>query len=122
MVAHSRKPPEYLRRRAAAVFTLPVSPVALLVIVGYPPVVHRDAFGPALGPAEVVIRYPPLDVEGGLDVRLPGSSLLDLLLADVQRLVDGLRPVGEKDGTGIGDERFGKNRIVRQPGGRRSTT
>jgi hypothetical protein len=56
-----------------------------------------------------------LDAPGGLKVALPGLSLLDLQLADAQSPVDGLRPVGEEDGAGVGDECLGRAVVLYRP-------
>jgi hypothetical protein len=80
--------------------------VALLVVIANPLLVHLEEFRPALRYREVVVGHPMLNVERCFHVVLPGLAALDLLLADVQRFVDGLRPVGSEDGTAVGDEDF----------------
>ena len=79
----------------------------LLVVVPDPLLVSGDEVGPAFHLGEVVVGHALLDAEAGLRVVLPGLALLDLLLADAQRLVDGPRAVGPEDGAGVGDQRLG---------------
>src|SRR5215211_3442432 len=56
--------------------------------------------GPALGPCEVPVGHPALDVEGGLYVRLARTTPLYLFLVDVQGFVDRVCLVGPEDGPG----------------------
>jgi hypothetical protein len=60
----------------------PVRPVFLGVVLLHPPVVSGDELFPAFGFGEVVVRHPPLDIEGRFDEILPGSSLLGHLFGD----------------------------------------
>ena len=64
--------------------------------------------GPALGPCEVPVGHPALDVEGGLYVRLPRTTPLYLFLVDVQGFVDRECLVGPEDGPAVGDDGFGR--------------
>jgi hypothetical protein len=63
----------------------------------------------------VVVCHLPLDVEGGLDVALPGPALLYLQLADAQSPLDGPRPVGEEDRARVGDEGLGRAVLPHRP-------
>ena len=74
-----------------------------------------DEFGPILGSGEVVVGHPPLDAPGCFEIALPGLALLDLHLADAQSPVDGLRPVREGDGAGVGDEGLGRTILLYRP-------
>jgi hypothetical protein len=85
---HSGDPAENLLWRASTVFALAVGPVALLVVVLNPPFMNGHELGPALGPCEVPVGHPALDVEGGLYVRLARTTPLYLFLVDVQGFVD----------------------------------
>lgn len=87
-LTHSGDPAENLLWGASTVFALAVGPVALLVVVLNPPFMNGHELGPALGPCEVPVGHPALDVEGGLYVRLPRTTPLYLFLVDVQGFVD----------------------------------
>ena len=107
-VTHSGDPAENLLWRASTVFALAVGPVALLVVVLNPPFMNGHELGPALGPCEVPVGHPALDVEGGLYVRLPRTTPLYLFLVDVQGFVDRECLVGPEDGPAVGDDGFGR--------------
>jgi hypothetical protein len=106
--ALSGDPAENLLWRASTVFALAVGPVALLVVVLNPPFMNGPEFGPALGPCEVPVGHPALDVEGGHYVRLPRTTPLYLFLVDVQGFVDRECLVGPEDGPAVGDDGFGR--------------
>jgi hypothetical protein len=92
-----------------------VSVVLLDVVVVHPPIVLFEQPAPVLGSLEVVVGHPPLDAPGGFKVALPGLSLLYLQLADAQSPVDGLRPVGQEDGAGVGDECLRRTVVLYRP-------
>ncbi len=73
---------KHLRRRSATVYSLPVCPVLLNVVILDEPLVRLGEPGPAFGPREVPVGHVPLYVEVRLDVRLPGPSALYLALGD----------------------------------------
>src|ERR687889_1092641 len=108
MVANPGDPAENLRGAPAAVFPVPVGPVALLVVVLNPPVVLRDELRPVLRPREVEVGHPPLDVEGGLDVRLPGLAAIYLLFGDRQGFVNRECLLGAEDAAAVGDAPLGR--------------
>ena len=72
------------------------------------PFMKGHEIGPALGPCEVPVGHPALDVEGGLYVRLPRTTSLYLFLVDVQGFVDRKCLVGPEDGPAVGDDGFGR--------------
>ena len=56
---------------------------------------------------EVVVGHPPLDVEVGLDIGLPGLAALDLLLLDPERGVDRHGALRLEDAAAVAHDRLG---------------
>ncbi len=72
-------PVEHLGRTAATILPLQVGPMLLAVEVVDPGGMALEQLVPGLGPLEIVVGHPPLDVEVGLDIGLPGLTPIDLL-------------------------------------------
>src|SRR5688572_25751006 len=100
-------PGEDLGWAAPVVLTLAMCPVDLAVVVGHPAIVRLPQLGPGGGLGEVPGDHPPLDVEGGLDIGLPGPAPADLVLPDTERTVDTLGLPGQEDPPAVADERLG---------------
>src|SRR5918995_370071 len=113
-VAHPGGEPQDLGRRPAAVVAPRVREVRLGVVVLDEALVRRGESGPALGPCEVPVGHPALDVEVRFDVVLPRPPALYLVLGYAQSLVDGPRLGGTED-PAVGHQRL--RRAVALDGG-----
>jgi hypothetical protein len=81
---------QHVRGAAPPVGPFSMGQMVLIAVVGEPLLVHIHQLLPGLSLGEVPVGKPALDVEGGLDIRLPGPPGLDPPVRDPQRGVDRL--------------------------------
>ena len=102
----SMDPAENFGWGVPVVFSMPMSPVRLIVVIGDPTIMLDAHVFPRFGLFEVKISHSALDIERRLDIAHPRLALGNILFTYAQRFVDSLGLLGLEDGAIIADQRF----------------
>ena len=102
----SRYPAENFGWGVLVVFSMPMSPVRLIVVIGYRTIMLDAHVVPRFGLFEVKISHSALDIERRLDIAHPRLTLGDILFTYAQRFVNSPGLLGLEDGAIIADQRF----------------